>query len=403
MLSALLSAGLLCGFADIADARPKITAVRLGTHKAITRFVITVDQPIRYRVFVLSNPYRVVIDMPAVDWRVARDFKLRTGGPVAAFRFGAFTPDTTRVVLDVRRPMRVQRSFPVPPGPKIKSWRLVVDLQAISKTEFARLKEERRSRPAPPGQKRAGPVRKDARPPGAKPVIVLDPGHGGVDFGANGLRGTAEKTVVLKFAGQLRSKLERSGRYKVLLTRDRDYYIPLRKRYEIARRAGAELFISIHADAHRIRKTSGLSVYTLSERASDREAEALARRENRSDAIAGIDLKRESGRVAGILIDLAQRETMNLSSRFAQFTVKEVRRVTRVLVRPHRFAGFAVLKAPDVPSLLIELGFLTNRRDEQLLRRAGHRDRIAGAMVRAVNHYFNYLRKVRDRRRAGHN
>ncbi|MEN8197115.1 MAG: N-acetylmuramoyl-L-alanine amidase, partial [Pseudomonadota bacterium] len=262
-----MSAGLLWGSTGTADARPKITGVRLGTHKTITRFVLTVDQPIRYRVFVLSNPYRVVVDMPAVDWRLARDFKLRTGGPVAAFRFGAFTVDTTRVVLDVKRPIKVQRSFPVPPGGKIKHWRLVVDLQAISKAEFARLRRERLERAAPPKQKKSEPVTKPARPRGAKPVIVLDSGHGGVDFGAIGLRGTPEKTVVLKFARQLRAKLERTGRYKVLLTRERDYFIPLRKRYEIARRVGAELFISIHADAHPIRRTRGLSVYTLSERA----------------------------------------------------------------------------------------------------------------------------------------
>ncbi|MBT4718622.1 MAG: N-acetylmuramoyl-L-alanine amidase, partial [Rhodospirillaceae bacterium] len=219
-------------------------------------------------------------------------------------------------------------------------------------------------------------------------VVVIDPGHGGIDPGATGQSGIVEKNITLAAAHAIKARLVRTGRYKVLLTRDRDMFIQLRNRVAFARDKGAELFISLHADTIRNKNVRGLSVYTLSERASDKEAGELAERENKADLIAGIDLSSQAPGVTNILIDLAQRESMNESARAAGFLVTELKRVTRLLRNTHRFAGFAVLKAPDVPSLLIEMGFLSNARDERSLRSAKYRRRLAGAVTKGIDRFF---------------
>jgi N-acetylmuramoyl-L-alanine amidase len=238
--------------------------------------------------------------------------------------------------------------------------------------------------PPPPPTTRPAPRR-----PEPKRVVVLDPGHGGVDPGAVGASGTFEKEVTLAVAREIRRQLETSGRYKVVMTRDDDVFVRLRDRIARARAAGAELFVSIHADSMRNRETRGASIYTLSEHASDDEAAALAARENRADIIAGIDLSHENKDVASILIDLAQRESMNHSASFAGLLVEEMDRdIQLVSVKPHRFAGFAVLKAPDVPSVLVELGYLSNRNDEQQLTRPHYRTKVSGSIVRAIDRFF---------------
>lgn len=222
-----------------------------------------------------------------------------------------------------------------------------------------------------------------------RPVIVLDPGHGGVDPGAIGIGGTHEKDITLAMAREIRRQLEATGKYRVFLTRDQDVFIRLRDRIAIARQQSADLFISIHADSMGNRETRGASIYTLSENASDSEAAALAARENRADIIAGVDLSRESRDVTSILIDLAQRETSNHSISLARSLVQEMGREVQLLpVNPHRFAGFAVLRAPDVPSALIELGYLSNAQDEGQLNKPQYRQRVASGIVRSIDAYF---------------
>jgi N-acetylmuramoyl-L-alanine amidase len=198
--------------------------------------------------------------------------------------------------------------------------------------------------------------------------------------------------VTLNFTRELAKQLRKTGKYKVYLTRNRDIYIPLRQRVNIARKHNADLFISIHADAIKRKNVRGMSIYTLSETASDKEASALAKKENQSDIIAGIDFADQPPEVANILIDLAQRETKNLSVKFANLVVDNARGKTRLLDRTHRFAGFRVLKAPDVPSVLIELGFLTNRSDEKQLLSTAWRRKVAGALVNSVNGFFDASR-----------
>lgn len=225
--------------------------------------------------------------------------------------------------------------------------------------------------------------------PRAQRVVVLDAGHGGADPGAIGVSGIYEKDITLAAVREIKRALEQTGRYKVLLTRNDDRFIRLRDRVDFARRANADLFVSVHADSVSRRDVRGASVYTLSNMASDSEAAALAEKENKADLIAGLDLSRESTEVTNILIDLAQRETMNQSAAFASHVVDHLAGTTMLLPNPHRFAGFAVLKAPDIPSVLIELGFLSNRSDEKALQRSDNRTRVAAAVARAIDGYLN--------------
>ncbi len=224
---------------------------------------------------------------------------------------------------------------------------------------------------------------------GQKRRIVIDAGHGGIDPGAIGVSGIKEKEITLRFALALKKALEDSGRYEAVLTRIDDYFLPLRERIRVARQNGGELFLSLHADAAPSGKARGFSVYTLSEKASDEEAELLAQQENKVDILAGVDLSSEDDDVAGILIDLAQRETKNKSSLFAETIIKTLRDEVHMRTNTHRFAGFAVLKSPDIPSVLIELGFLTNREDERILRKdKAFERRVVKGLVQAIDRYY---------------
>ncbi len=381
-LAALLAAALPV---SAAGNRVRATAVRVGIHNKATRFVVELTGVVRFKVFTLANPYRVIVDLPRLDWRTRNRRVKRRGGLISAYRHGAFTKGANRIVIDLRRPAAIVNAFILAPRGRVRGYRLVVDLKPTTRAAF--LKKARPRRETRQRRKTKRNLRKPRRR-NALPVIVLDPGHGGIDPGTIGRRGTREKDAVLRVARTLRRRLLATGRYRVVMTRNADIFVRLRKRIRIARRAGGDLFISLHADAIGLKGFRGASVYTLSEKASDKEAAALARKENKADIIAGIDLGGESGEVRNILIDLAQRETMNRSVRFARLLVGSMSRRVRMVSRSHRFAGFAVLKAPDVPSVLVELGYLSNRADESLLRSARHRAKVAGAMLKAIDRYI---------------
>lgn len=234
------------------------------------------------------------------------------------------------------------------------------------------------------------PGTKDTMNKARKHTIIVDAGHGGEDPGAIGLSGVYEKNITLNAAKRLKKKLEDTNRYYVILTRDGDYFLKLRDRIAVARKNKADLFISLHADKIENPRTRGLSVYTLSDTASDKEAESLAHNENKSDIIDGLDLSGETQEVTNILIDLIQRETMNLSAQFAKRVMHELGQVTVLLQKTHRFAGFAVLKAPDVPSILIEMGYLSNKEDEAFITNVKKRDQLLDALVKAIDTYFLY-------------
>ncbi|GAB4237637.1 MAG: hypothetical protein Kow0032_23630 [Methyloligellaceae bacterium] len=221
--------------------------------------------------------------------------------------------------------------------------------------------------------------------------MVIDPGHGGIDPGATSRSGLKEKHVVFAFSRALRDRLNATGRYKAVLTRKIDVYVPLRERVAIARRLNGELFISIHADSipgRYSKKISGATVYTLSEKASDEEARALAAKENHSDVIAGVELPDVEDEVTGILIDLAMRETKNLSINFADIIIDSLRGKTPLMKKAHRFAGFRVLKAPDVPSVLLELGYMSNPNDVRKMTSKAWRDQVSVALVKSIDRFF---------------
>jgi N-acetylmuramoyl-L-alanine amidase len=225
----------------------------------------------------------------------------------------------------------------------------------------------------------------------SRPLIVLDPGHGGIDEGTRAGTGETEKVLVLDFAMLLRDQIEKTGRYRVVMTRTDDTFVPLGERVKIARHHQAALFISIHADALRKGEgeAQGATIYTVSDTASDAEAGRLAEAENRADVIAGIDLSQEPNDVADILIDLAQRETKTFSMQFAKNLVGELRNVARLHKNPLKSAGFKVLKAPDVPSVLLELGYVSSKEDLKQLTSGAWRTRTAGSVVEAIDTFFS--------------
>ncbi|MBL4615331.1 MAG: N-acetylmuramoyl-L-alanine amidase [Magnetovibrio sp.] len=404
-------------------AKPKLGAVaqiwdvRIGQHGERTRIVLDLDRKLKFDVFTLPEPYRVVINFPEVAWNLDTHNLPENKGVFSRMRYGLFTPGTSRMVLDVKGPVDVQSSFMLKPVDG-KRWRFVMDLAPTSETQFlehlaAQREKARKSLDAlvttvipnapptivTPVRPRAPKTLITPRKPSVpgKHIIAIDAGHGGVDPGTIGIGKSYEKNITLAMARDLKKALEATGRYKVVLTRNRDIFLRLRDRVKVARRAGAELFISVHADSVKNRKTRGLSIYTLSERASDKEAAKLAAKENKADLIAGIDLSTESKDVTNILLDLAQRETMNQSARFAQELVKALKREVKLLRNSHRFAGFAVLKAPDMPSVLLEMGFLSNRQDERNLLSKKYRRTMAKAMVKGIDRHFSGTEEARIR------
>jgi N-acetylmuramoyl-L-alanine amidase len=340
-------------------------------------------------VFALGNPYRVIVDAPDVNFQMPDGVGKEKRGLVTAYRYGLFAPGKARIVLDISGPFLIDKAF-VLEARDDQPARLVIDLVPTDENTFlAKLKESRSPQAASAAP--SALAQASSRPADAKPVVVLDPGHGGVDPGTSSATGITEKEVVLDFARALKAKLEATGRYEVFLTRDDDTFLPLRGRVEFAQKKGAGLFLSIHADyfPKQTDKATGATVYTLSEEASDEEAKALAAKENFSDALAGVELPSDSDEVlANILIDLAQRETQNRSVTFARSIVGELAGKGSLHTRKLRSAGFRVLKAPDIPSVLLELGFLSNPDDEKRLTSDAWRDNTAAAVAESIDVYF---------------
>jgi N-acetylmuramoyl-L-alanine amidase len=307
---------------------------------------------------------------------------------VKAFRFGLVMRGRSRIVVDVTGPVRVTRAFVLDPADGQPA-RLVVDMTPVDRDTFLRAAaiDNRLPRLAEPPTPHDGPAKSAGDP---RPVIVVDPGHGGIDTGTHAPSGEQEKSLVLAFATTLRDRLEKTGKYRVVMTRSDDTFVQLADRVRFARAQQAQLFISIHCDAlaRGGGAADGATVYTLSDKASDAEAQRLADAENRADIIAGVNLAEEPGDIADILIDLAQRETRTFSSAFARSVVNEFKNAARLHKNPLRSAGFRVLKAPDVPSVLIELGYVSNAADLKQLVSDQWRSRTSEAVTRAVHTYF---------------
>lgn len=382
----VLFAALVLGVAPaLAQDLLKVRGYKMAGDAARMRVVVNFDRDPEFRWFAMAAPHRLVIDMPEAGFAVD-EADIAPRGMVRAVNYGNLGQDRSRVILSFDGPFAVER-LDVLANEAGDGFRLVADITATSEAAFARMMAEQvettASTRTTPKVDRLG----NAAIPGERRFrVVVDAGHGGVDTGAEGRSGTLEKTITLAFALELKKELEDSGRYDVFMTRDRDVFLRLDERVRIARQHEADLFISIHADAIRLRNVRGATVYTVSDKASDAEAAAKAMRENLADQFAGIVVEEENQEVADILADLIRRETQSFSLRFARSLVGELSSAVRMIpTNPHRFAGFKVLRAPDVPSVLLELGYLSNAEDEAHLRDAEWRAKAAVGIVRAID------------------
>ena len=414
---------LLCAVRLAVAEAPQINGVRSGALDDASRLVIETSQHLPVSLFLLAEPYRLVVDLPASRWRVGTK---PVAGELSAplfkgYRFGAPQSEISRLVIDLDTAAVPEQIFWLPP--QDGRHRLVIDLVTRGETAFriaaqGLLKNQNqnqgfftipepitrqagatplpRARPIPPTASRAKFVHGVPPPPprplaanrasGRVPprwVVFVDPGHGGKDPGAISVNGHHEKDITLKAAHELAKQLEATGRIKVVLSRRGDKYLRLRERIALARMNRADVFISLHADAAPSSKARGVSVFTLSDQASDKEAELLARRENKVDLIDGADLGSVDPEITPVLLGIFQRETKNQSSMLAGRMLMAFDDLP-TLKRGHRFAGFAVLKSPDIPSVLVEMGFLTNKQDERYLLDATYRRQIMQRVTRAV-------------------
>lgn len=388
---------LLTASASLTAHALDVNGVRIAKHSDKTRIVLDLDAQANFTAFALENPYRLVVDMPKFDWNAPTQVQQSGSSLIASIRHGVLSSDTSRVVFDLRNNVELIKSFALP-SVSSKPHRIVLDVverPAVAKVSL--------SSPAASTQPtsllkpkviQASTARSVPEPKAVKPqkarrkIIVIDPGHGGKDPGAVSGR-TYEKRIALSLSKALKKELDATGKYIVHLTRSDDRYIKLHERVKIARRKNADLFVSIHADSLRRKSVRGASVYTLSEKASDAQTAKLAAKENKVDLIHGIDLTHEDKEVAGILLDLVQRDTMNQSNFFAEKLVDAFNGSgIRMLDNPHRSAGFAVLKAPDIPSVLIEAGFLSNASDAKLLVKSSHQRKIAKTIAAGIRSYL---------------
>jgi len=394
LLPGLILAGLflLAGFrlpvADAADL-PVATAARVAGDADRTRFIADLTVPVGYTVYVMANPYRVMIDLPQVAFSLPDGAGSKARGLVSQYRYGPVDDAHSRIVLETDGPVLIDKAFLLKPKDGQPA-RIVVDMVKTTKQAFdAAIAAENDTDTAEAAAEEAPPASGAvAEPERQRKLVVIDPGHGGIDPGAIGVKKTREKDVVLAFGLKLKKELEKTGTIDVVMTRSNDTFLTLRERVKVARENEADLFIAIHADTVRGGDARGATIYTLSEKASDAEAEALAHKENRADIIAGVDLEAENQEVTDILIDLAQRESKTHSLVFAKKAVAEMAPVTAFTGKPMRSAGFMVLKAADVPSVLIELGFLSSKQDESQLTSPAWQQKVAAAMGRAVEKYF---------------
>jgi N-acetylmuramoyl-L-alanine amidase len=370
-----------------AESALAATAVRLGGDAKQTRFVLDLNRKIDIATFTLADPYRVVVDLPQVAFKLPAHIGERGRGLVKAFRYGLIMQGGSRIVLDTTGPVRVEKSF-VLAAVDGQPARLVLALAPTDRDGFLR-NIEVNARPRRIATRQSDVSRHTDNDP--RPLIVIDPGHGGIDSGTKSYDGKVdEKDVVLAFGLKLREVLEKSRKYRVAMTRSDDTFIPLAERVQFARQRNAALLISVHADSlpRSEGRAEGASVYTLSEHASDAEAAKLAEKENKSDIIAGVDLSTEPNDVANILIDLAQRETKTFSVQFARTLVHDIKAEAPLHLKPVKSAGFVVLKAPDVPSVLVELGYMTTPSDLRHLVSPEWRAQTAAAMAKSVDAFF---------------
>ncbi len=384
LLVMLLALG---GFAGHGHAAPVVAVeTRTETDGDKTRLVFTLSQPVAAKVLALEGPDRLVIDLPTVNFQLPADAGRKASGVVRGFRYGLFAPGRSRIVVDLAQPALPVRVSVEPVGGNVAS-ELVIELRRVDRAVFGRAAKAALDELPPPPATAASTA--TPRAGDNRPVVVLDPGHGGIDVGATGIGNVQEKDVVFGFAQLLKQKLERSGRVRVVMTRENDVFIALGERVRIARQANAALFVSIHADSiANAAEVRGLTVYTGSDRATDAESARLAEAENRADAAAGFEQPENREDVADILDDLTKRETRTYSALFARTVVAQMGGAGRLTKNPHRSAGFRVLRAPDVPSALVELGYLSSKSDMEMMLTAEWREKASDLLSASVMEFL---------------
>ncbi|GJD92119.1 N-acetylmuramoyl-L-alanine amidase AmiC [Methylobacterium hispanicum] len=380
VLIALALAGPMPAAAQEGERAVAIAAELAGGPGA-TKLTLTLSRPVEARAFVMERPDRAVIDLPEVNFQLGPEAGRRREGVVQSFRYGLFAPGRSRIVVDLASPAVVGR---------IETATRARDGAVLMTIPFQRADREAFRKAAGAGD--TTPVAAKAIAQEAadqRPLVMVDAGHGGTDPGAIAAGGVYEKDIVFGFAQALVARLESGGRYRVRMTRDRDVFVPLAERVRLAREARADLFVSIHADSiSAAPQVRGATIYTGSEKATDAESAKLAERENRADAAAGAETGEGPPEIADILQELTLRETRGFSSGFARTLMGQLSPVMEMSTKPHREAGFRVLRSPDVPSVLVELGYLSSERDLKMLQSPEWREGVTGSMAKAVDLFF---------------
>ena len=396
-------AGKADGAGDLAVPTAHVTATdaRVISDATATSFVIDLSGDVTAEVFTLANPYRVIVDLPNLSFEMKPATGQQARGLIKAFRYGLFADRKARVVIDTKGPVKIARAD-MKRATSGTGVALKIDLEPMDAVAFGA--GTGASRAAPSGSESAAannaptvPKPKDE----SRRIIIIDPGHGGIDPGAVGADNVAEKTIVLSVARQLKVALETLKTFDVLLTRDSDVFVSLGKRLQFSHDHNADLFISLHADAieerHFAGNIRGATVYTLSERASDEQARLIADKENASDLLAGLEMHDTPGddQVKSILIDLLKRETANFSNDFSRVLAGQLAKSIEMSRAPQRSAAFKVLKQPHAPSVLVELGYISNPEDQGKMTTVAWQKKTASAIAAAVQSYFG--KRLADR------
>ncbi len=390
-------AAAICWLVLVQAGKPSYAADDLAalTYQAAgdelrTRVVINFDREPDVSTMLLDQPHRLAIDMPKAVFAFDKK-SIEPRGLITDVRYGLIDDARSRLIFTIKGPFAVEQ-LNVIKNENSPGYRLVADFVASSDRKFAEALTTQNAitastEAAPKGDRIATAAPNEVSKAPKPFTVVIDPGHGGIDSGAESASGILEKNVTLMFAQQLREQLSKLPGLRVEMTRNGDEFLRLTERVRIARQYEADLFVSLHADTINSGNIRGATVYTVSDKASDAESRAMADRENRSDAVAGITFDNETPEIADILMDLTRRETHTFSLSFAKTVVKSLKKDVNMINNPHRFAGFQVLRAPDVPSVLVEIGYLSNQEDERLMLDPVWRGHVAERLAAAVGEF----------------